>query len=1240
MLREQKEGSDKGEDVNYSEKFYNILPFRCIHRTSSIVETQVLYSQYETCQVLRDMLITNEATNRNFEVSNIEKYRSIGSYIKYIDENSDEYAEVKNHVLNSVDTEKMNNEIKIINVYSILRPNESENFNDTLSNNRLLFYGLNARNIVGVLSRGLLLPNYVSNEDTGQNHFLGRGIYFSDCVNTSLKNSSISSIRNTRYVVLCDVALGNCKDYFDFDHEITEEPEGFNSTHGVKYITNDEVESNFEDNEYVIYNTSQQQIRYLIELQYENDGAISSLESLFEPILENDQIESDFFHMDLLKEIEELEISKNIIESGLFVNNGESVPLKSIHVRVQLLDMISRVIIFQEYENLEEYPVEAKYLFPLDDENTAICDFEAFVNDKHIIGICKEKEQAYKEYREAIEKGYGAYMIDQESSSQFKVNIGNLPPKSRCIIKITYVGELSVENENIVFRLPNYIAPWEAFKNNEIKENSFVKSCFESLIQENNKKLSLEISVQMPFEIRSIYSPTHSVDVKQKSCCAVLKMSDGQTSLSETFILNISTSTIHVPRIFVEDSSLCAHTRACMLSFYPEFEKISKSESPHVIFLIDSSNSMSGNSFNCARKLLGYMLKNVPQKCYFNIISFSSTFEQLFPFSTTYDRLSLDKAFNFVKKLKTTNANTTLLKPLQEFLLINQNELTNFILISDGHINEPQSLLRTLKNKTKLRFFCCAIGSNPNKHLLKMISYSTNGSFSQFDSKFQTKWKDKVQDLIEKLYQPPAISHISVEWETSDDDNQDKILQAPIKINPLFNGKRQVVYGFVPNCLMATLKAKLDGQDVSTVVSCTDLMITNGTIIHKLTAKSLINDWQYGILSDDKLNNEILKSKVKDKIIEMSKEYCIASEYTTLIAIDERNEGEIVNTTPTIDDLLSEDVDAFSIDILPDISFATEYGKKIKDDKFERMLNKIFEKYTDMNDGELNELNKLLNEFKEKIHETYSCVHPIRLKYDELRETFEEIFGNTDTTKFLPLDSTSLKSKIPKEKQSKEKRFIYKPLIQLNSNSFCFNDYQNALTRNSEITITNTTDSDYLDNFIPSFDILDHNLIDTLDIDLSLDYLEEDIKKNASIPFYTKTICKGPRRGRGGKGLGKGCAAKKARIIRSESGSRSCSRNNSECDSSISDNSSKISNSTYIHTNPESEIPDKFGLEDEKSLYSQHEFFSEWKKIKKTKIDLNKKYWTNNENSMFRSFLLCLTKVNWFYLTFKFYFNN
>ena len=123
--------------------------------------------------------------------------------------------------------------------------------------------------------------------------------------------------------------------------------------------------------------------------------------------------------------------------------------------------MIAQVTIYQEYENTESSEnIEAKYLFPLNDLAT-VCGFEAFINDKHIVGVCKEKQQAHREYKEAIEQGKGAYLIDQESSELFKVNIGNLPPKCRCIIKITYVSELDVQNEEIHFRLPGNVASWQ-----------------------------------------------------------------------------------------------------------------------------------------------------------------------------------------------------------------------------------------------------------------------------------------------------------------------------------------------------------------------------------------------------------------------------------------------------------------------------------------------------------------------------------------------------------------------------------------------------------------------------------------------------------------------------------------------------------------------------------------------------------------------------------------------------------
>ena len=75
----------------------------------------------------------------------------------------------------------------------------------------------------------------------------------------------------------------------------------------------------------------------------------------------------------------------------------------------------SQVVVLQEYTNNSSKPIEAKYVFPLDD-NAVVCGFEAFINGKHVVGEVKEKQQAHKEYKEAIKQGHGAYLMDQEET--------------------------------------------------------------------------------------------------------------------------------------------------------------------------------------------------------------------------------------------------------------------------------------------------------------------------------------------------------------------------------------------------------------------------------------------------------------------------------------------------------------------------------------------------------------------------------------------------------------------------------------------------------------------------------------------------------------------------------------------------------------------------------------------------------------------------------------------------------
>jgi len=43
------------------------------------------------------------------------------------------------------------------------------------------------------------------------------------------------------------------------------------------------------------------------------------------------------------------------------------------------------VVIFQKYTNQSFVPIEAKYVFPLED-SVAVCGFEAFINGKHVVG--------------------------------------------------------------------------------------------------------------------------------------------------------------------------------------------------------------------------------------------------------------------------------------------------------------------------------------------------------------------------------------------------------------------------------------------------------------------------------------------------------------------------------------------------------------------------------------------------------------------------------------------------------------------------------------------------------------------------------------------------------------------------------------------------------------------------------------------------------------------------------------
>ena len=563
-----------------------------------------------------------------------------------------------------------------------------------------------------------------------------------------------------------------------------------------------------------------------------------------------------------------------------------------------------------------------------------MCGFEAHINNKIIKGVVKEKEQAKREYREAIEKGHGAYLMHQEQPEVFSVSVGNLPANCEVIIKITYVGELPIENNDIIFRLPAKVASWQSKQALQAKDQTLLPSI--GLLGENEAmksvQFSLKASIRMPYEIIKLFSPTHRIRRKLTDCVAMVEMLDN-VLLEKDFLLSLSLKSVNLPRMLNETFVDEEESQACMLTFYPKFDtETSTTDHVEVIFIIDVSNSMDGKHVQQAKQLAHLFFTSIkPEETnlYFNIVTFGSDNDECFPISSPNNKENLDKAKHFILHSLDHRGNTDLFTVLRRYSLLPSLSKSGrqFILLSDGHINDLPSIFSLLAHQSSMRqdrFFTCSIGDTSNKHQLKhLANQAPAGGLSViFDSNYRSRWKSKVLQLLEHIRQP-CVTNIDVQWEGKVDDQQEVFTsQAPKIIRSLFSGMRLTVYRFIQNCHQATLKAKINEQEFSTTIFRNKMTESRGTILHCLTARAIIQDYENGFLHPDQAESELIKTKYKQDLIDLSIKYSVVSSLTSFVAIEERDGQDLHPGVRLLDVMREQDKD-----LLPYIGWDGERSK-------------------------------------------------------------------------------------------------------------------------------------------------------------------------------------------------------------------------------------------------------------------------------------------------------------------------
>ncbi|XP_057346279.1 von Willebrand factor A domain-containing protein 5A [Manis pentadactyla] len=588
--------------------------------------------------------------------------------------------------------------------------------------------------------------------------------------------------------------------------------------------------------------------------------------------------------------------------SGLLTCQEEPVPLKSISVTVSIWEFVAGVSATLNYENEESVPLEAFFVFPMD-EDSAIYSFEALVDGKKIVAELQDKMKAHAKYEDAISQGHQAFLLEEDkwSGDVFCCNVGNLLPGSKVALTLKYVQELPLEADGALrYVLPAILNP--RYHLSGSPEDSCLDMKTPAVpLEDLPYTLSLVATVSSQHGIERIQSnsPLGPVEYLGDNKTAAQVSLAGGHKFDRDVELLIYYSEVHMPSVAVEmgkpktKPGCLMGDPSAMVSFYPN---IPEAQPPvtcgEFVFLMDRSGSMqcpmsqqdrSQLRIDAAKETLILLLKSLPVGCYFNVYGFGSSYEAFFPNSVQYSQHTMEEALKRVKLLRADLGGTEILTPLQTIYRgpsVPGHPLQLFV-FTDGEVTDTFSVIKEVKsNGLRHRCFSFGIGEGASTSLIKGIARVARGT-SEFITGKERMQSKALRALKHSLQ--PVVDDVSLRWDLP--PGLSATMLSPEQ-TVIFRSQRLIVYaqltGVMPSaeatgevCLKYTLQGKSFENKVTFPLQP---KLDDNLTIHRLAAKSFLQTKDMGFQ----------KTPAKDKkdVLNVSIECGVISSHTAFIAIN------------------------------------------------------------------------------------------------------------------------------------------------------------------------------------------------------------------------------------------------------------------------------------------------------------------------------------------------------------------
>ena len=410
-----------------------------------------------------------------------------------------------------------------------------------------------------------------------------------------------------------------------------------------------------------------------------------------------------------------------------------------VKVHTRITEQVAVTSVDQEFYNPNPARLEGTFVFPIP-KGAHINKFTMEIDGKQVEAELLPADKARRIYEDIVRKLKDPALLEYAGRDVFKVRIFPIEPNSKKRITLSYTELLRADDGLVSYVLP---LNTEKFSAKPIRN------------------VSVKVDLESKRPLKSIYSPSHSVEVKRHSATSATAGYEATDVRPDTdFALYFAPEKDEIGVNLLTHRGSDEDGYFLLLASPGVDVKEKQVVLKDVAFVLDTSGSMAGKKLEQARKALQFCVENLNDGDRFEIIRFSTEVEPLFDKLVKATEQNRAKANDFIKDLKPIGG-TAIDDALRKSLALRTSgEDRPFVVIflTDGRptigtTDEDQIVADVKKeNNARTRIFCFGIGTDVNTHLLDRVTEQTRAA-----SQYVLPEEDlevKVSNFFAKIKEP------------------------------------------------------------------------------------------------------------------------------------------------------------------------------------------------------------------------------------------------------------------------------------------------------------------------------------------------------------------------------------------------------------------------------------------------------------------------------------------------------